>query len=57
MSKHGRVIGFSVPLARDETEVARAITRLGETIAQVLADRHLSADDLAAMPDLRGERG
>lgn len=52
-----RVIGFYVPLARDEPEVTRAVTRLGQTIGQVLADTGLSAGDLAAMIDLRGERG
>ncbi len=53
VSKHGRVIGFYVPLARDENEVARSITRLNETVGQVLADSGLSEDELAALVDLR----
>ncbi len=53
VSKHGRVIGFYVPLARDENEVARAITRLNETVGQVLADSGMSEDELAALVDLR----
>ena len=56
VSKHGRVIGFYVPLARDENDVARAIARLGETVGQVLADSGMSEDELAALVDLRATR-
>ena len=56
VSKHGRVIGFYVPLARDEDEVTRAIAQLGETVGQVLADNGMSEDDLAALIDLRAPR-
>ena len=53
VSKHGRVIGFYVPLARDENEVVRAIMRLNETVERVLADSGMSEDELAALTDLR----
>lgn len=54
ISKHGRVIGFYVPLARDEDEVQRAVAKLGETVGQVLEESGLSEDELAALFDLRG---
>ena len=53
VSKHGRVIGFYVPLQRDEDEVERAVAKLGETVGQVLADSGLTEDELAELLDLR----
>lgn len=38
VSKHGRVVGFYVPLHRDEDEVPAAVAKLGEAVGQVLAD-------------------
>lgn len=54
VSKHGRVIGFYVPLRRDEDEVQRAVAKLGETVGQVLSESGLSEDELVALFDLRG---
>ncbi len=54
INKHGRVIGFYVPLERDENEVRRAIARLGESVGKVLDDTGLTEDELAALFDLRG---
>ncbi|MGQ0716719.1 MAG: hypothetical protein ACT4NP_05260 [Pseudonocardiales bacterium] len=53
VSKHGRVIGFYIPLQRDEDEVRRALARLGETVSQVLDETGLSEGELAQMFDLR----
>ncbi|MGH3822342.1 MAG: hypothetical protein ACRDRA_05830 [Pseudonocardiaceae bacterium] len=53
VSKHGRVVGFYIPLARDEDEVRRALARLGETVSQVLGETGLSEEELAQMFDLR----
>lgn len=54
VSKHGRVVGFYIPLERDEDEVRRALARLGETVGQVLEETGLSEGELAQMFDLRG---
>ena len=53
VSKHGRVIGFYVPLERDEDEVARAVAKLGETVGHVLEDSGLTEDELVDLFDLR----
>jgi hypothetical protein len=53
ISKHGRVIGFYIPLERDEDEVRRAVARLGETVEQVLDQTGLTEDKLAGLVDLR----
>jgi hypothetical protein len=53
INKHGRVIGFYVPLERDEHEVRRAIARLGESVGTVLEETGLTEDELAALFELR----
>ena len=53
VSKHGHVIGFYIPLDRDEHEVQRAIARLGQVVGQVLQESRLSEDELAALFTLR----
>ena len=56
VSKHGRVIGFYVPLQRDEDEVRRAVAKLGESVGQVLAESGLTEEELAGLFDLRARR-
>lgn len=51
--KHGRVIGFYIPLDRDEDEVRRAIAKLGETVGHVLDETGLTEDELAGLIELR----
>jgi hypothetical protein len=53
VSKHGRVVGFSIPLERDEDEVRRALVRLGETVGQVVEETGLSEGELAQMFGMR----
>ena len=53
VSKHGHVIGFYIPLDRDEHEVQRAIAQLGQVVGQVLQESRLSEDELAALFTLR----
>lgn len=53
ITKHGRIIGFYVPLERDEHEVRGAIARLGETVGTVLEETGLSEAELAALFELR----
>jgi antitoxin (DNA-binding transcriptional repressor) of toxin-antitoxin stability system len=53
VSKHGRVVGFYIPLQRDEDEVQRALAQLGETVGQVLEETGLSEEELAQMFDMR----
>ena len=53
VSKHGRVIGFYLPVERDEDEIPRAVAKLGATVEQVLEESGLSEEELAALLDLR----
>ncbi|MGI8648491.1 MAG: hypothetical protein DLM55_04140 [Acidimicrobiales bacterium] len=56
VSKHGRVIGFYLPLQRDESEVTRALAQLGEVVKQAIENSGLSENEFAALFDLRRER-
>lgn len=53
VSKHGQVIGFYIPLDRDEDEVRRAVERLREAVGQVLEETGLPAEELAQAFDVR----
>lgn len=53
INKHGRVIGFYIPLERDDAEVQRAVAHLGSVVDDIVASTGLSEDDLATMLDLR----
>jgi antitoxin (DNA-binding transcriptional repressor) of toxin-antitoxin stability system len=53
VSKHGHVIGFYIPLERDEDESRRAVARLGETVERVLKEAGMSEEELAGLLDLR----
>lgn len=53
ISRHGRVIGFYIPVARDEDEVKRAIVQLGDAVGRVLAETGMTEDELASAFDLR----
>lgn len=53
VSKHGRVIGFYIPVRREEDDVRRAIASLDEAVGRVLEDSGLSEEELAGMFDLR----
>jgi len=51
--KHGRVIGFYIPVKRDEAEVQRAIDRLDETVERILEETGMTEEELATLFDLR----
>ena len=53
VSKHGHVIGFYIPVERDEDEVRRAVVGLGEAVGQVLQETGMSEEELAGLLDLR----
>ncbi len=53
ISRHGRVIGFYIPVTRDEDEVKRAVAQLGDAVGRVLADAGMTEDELASYFDLR----
>jgi len=53
VSKHGHVIGFYIPIERDEDEVRRAVVGLGEAVGQVLQETGMSEEELAGLLDLR----
>ncbi len=53
INRHGRVIGFYVPLKRDEDEVRRAVAQLGQAVEQVLDEAGMIEDELAGVFDMR----
>jgi antitoxin (DNA-binding transcriptional repressor) of toxin-antitoxin stability system len=53
VSKHGRVIGFYVPVERDEEQVRRGLAELGETVERILAETGMTENELANVSDLR----
>ncbi|MDA8196741.1 MAG: hypothetical protein M0019_05975 [Actinomycetota bacterium] len=53
ISKHGQVIGFYIPIERDQDEVQRAVAKLGHTVEKVLEETGISEEDLARLFDLR----
>ena len=53
VSKHGRVIGFYIPLDRDEDQVRRDIAKLGQSVQRILDETGMSEDELADLFDLR----
>jgi antitoxin (DNA-binding transcriptional repressor) of toxin-antitoxin stability system len=53
VSKHGHVIGFYIPVERDENDARRAVAQLGETVERVLNDTGMGEEELAGLLDLR----
>jgi len=53
VSKHGQVIGFYIPLGRNEDEVQRAVVKLGEAVEQVLQEAGMNEEALSRLFDLR----
>ncbi len=53
VSKHGQVIGFYIPVERDEDEARRAVAKLGEAVEQVLGETGMNEEELARLLDLR----
>lgn len=53
VSKHGHVIGFYIPLERNDDDVQRAVGKLGEAVEQVLQQTGMNEDQLASLVDLR----
>ncbi len=53
VSQHGRVIGFYIPLERDEDEMRRALDRFGNAVNQILQETDMTEDELADLFDLR----
>jgi hypothetical protein len=49
VSKHGEVIGFYIPVERDQGQAKRALAQLGTTVERVLADAGLSEEELAGL--------
>ena len=56
VSKHGQVIGFYIPVERDQEQAKRALEKLGVTVEKVRADSGLSEEELAQLLDLRQQR-
>jgi antitoxin (DNA-binding transcriptional repressor) of toxin-antitoxin stability system len=57
VNRHGKVIGFYIPLRRDEDEVRHALAQLGKAVEQVIDETGLSEDELAGLFDTRRPPG
>ncbi len=53
VNRHGKVIGFYIPLERDEDEVRRAVAQLGAAVSQVLEETGMTEQELSRVFDLR----
>lgn len=53
VNRHGKVIGFYIPLRRDEDEVRQAVAQLGKAVEQVIDETGISEDELAGIFDTR----
>jgi antitoxin (DNA-binding transcriptional repressor) of toxin-antitoxin stability system len=53
VNRHGKVIGFYIPLQRDEDEVRHAVAQLGKAVEQVIDETDISEDELAGIFDTR----
>jgi hypothetical protein len=53
ISRHGKVIGFYLPVERDEDEVKSAVASLGATVEKVLEESGMTEEELARWFDLR----
>jgi len=51
VNRHGKVIGFYIPLRRDE--VRHAVAQLGKAVEQVIDETGLGEDELAGLFDTR----
>lgn len=53
VNRHGKVIGFYIPIERDEDEILRAVAKLGSTVEKVLDESGMNEEELAQLLDLR----
>jgi len=53
ISKHGQVIGFYIPVERDQEQAKRAIEKLGHSVEKILEETGMSEEELAQLLDLR----
>ena len=53
VNRHGKVIGFYVPLRRDEDEVRRDVAQLGQAVERVLDETGMTEDELAGAFEMR----
>ena len=53
VNRNGKVIGFYIPLERDEDEVRRAVAKLGVAVGQVLDETGMTEEELAKVFELR----
>jgi antitoxin (DNA-binding transcriptional repressor) of toxin-antitoxin stability system len=52
VSKHGHVIGFYLPVKRDQQRIDRAFDRLAETVRAIREETGMSEEELAQFFDL-----
>jgi hypothetical protein len=53
VSKHGHVIGFYLPVKRDQERINRAVDKLAETVRKAREETGMSEDEFAEFFDLR----
>ena len=52
VSKHGQVIGFYIPVERDDEQARRAIEKLANTVDRILKATGMTEEELAQLFDL-----
>ncbi len=53
ISRHGHVIGFYIPVERDEEQARRALDRLAVNVEKVLDETGMPEEELSRLFDLR----
>lgn len=53
ISRHGKVIGFYLPVERNDDEIRSAVEKLGATVEKVLEESGMTEDELARWFDFR----
>jgi len=52
VKRHGKLVGFYIPVKESDEEVQRAIQRLGQTVERVIAESSLDEETLSRALDL-----
>jgi antitoxin (DNA-binding transcriptional repressor) of toxin-antitoxin stability system len=52
INKHGRTIGYYIPVERDERKAQEAVDQLARTVDRILNETGMTEDELADLFDL-----
>lgn len=56
VNKHGQVIGFYIPIERDQEQAKRAIDKLGRSVDRILDENNITEEEFSQLLDLRRSR-